>query len=259
MLLKKMSLCGALALVLSACMTSGAASESEPQTASDAVSSAENSPFVGRYDGGSFETAMGMEIAPDGTFQWFLAVGSLNLRAEGTWEQKGEVLYLTSDPAPVPPEFRFLSVEDRPEDAEDDKLVHVTRPDGRPFTYAEARIECANGERISEFVAGSNASKVRYDGYVPPECDRMIAVTVEQSNYNVLSPRINLREVGWKQGQVLRFEFAPNDIGVADFTGMMGALDQGVLRLTGGKGLNGNRPPRPGEVVLELRKLPPPL
>ncbi len=261
---------GVTTLALSACATPAIKSSAglndaatpstavEPDTAVTAVPLASSptttSPFVGRYNGNSFETAMGMLVAPDGTFQWGLSVGGLDLRARGTWEQRGDVLFLTSDPKPVPPEIRFLSIADRSPDAEDDKLVYVTRPDGEPFTYAEARIECANGARFTEFVAGSNAY---LEDYEPPECDRMSAITVEQSNYNVTSPRIDLQKAGWKPGKILRFEFEPNDIGVADFTGMKGLLSDGTLRFFGGPGIADQPPPRPGEVVLELRKMPP--
>ncbi|WP_086607030.1 hypothetical protein [Erythrobacter donghaensis] len=204
--------------------------------------------IAGIYDGSSFETYMAMQLREDGTFRWVLAVGSLDLRSQGSWEVRDGVIHLTTQPTPVPAEFRLVGLTARviPEQdkAEADDTyppptpeivqVQVTRPSGKPFTDADTRSECANGVTIYGFVAGSNAY---YEDDDPPRCDRPIAVTVELSSYDVASPRFDLDAIGWTPGQALHVEFIPNDIGVYDLSGMHGMLMDGVLELDGPLGL----------------------
>lgn len=205
------------------------------------AASANHDQFVGTYNGSSFETAMGMRITEDGRWEWGLSVGALDMRGAGTWEESGDVITLTSDPKPAPAQFRFQGFEPAEGSADPEKLVHVFRPDGKQFTYAEANIECANGARVLQFAAGSTAY---LDGYEPDTCDRPIAVTVEQGIYDITSPRYDLAAMGWETGQIMRFEFDPKDLGIVDFTGATGILEDGILKLRGAKW------------PLELRKLP---
>lgn len=210
---------------------------------------AETSPseFVGTYNGNSFETAMGMIVREDGTFAWGVSVGGLDLRAAGTWETRRiegrDFILFTSDPVPVAPEFGPPEIiesgyESTPEGG---PLVKVVRAsNGEPFVYASVRLTCANG---SDFYSDIDA-----EGWSPPpgECDAPVSLQLQQSNYNVMSPVYDLAETFVVEpGQTIRFEFRANDLGVADFTGMSGLLEDGILRVSG------------GEWPLELRKNPP--
>ncbi|QDH33575.1 hypothetical protein [Porphyrobacter sp. YT40] len=202
------------------------------------------SKIAGLYNGNSFETYMAMQLLADGTFEWVLAVGGLDLRSQGLWEVRDGVIHLTTQPTPVPAEFRFVRLTERTIVAEDEAegddaypplppeivQVQVTRPSGKPFTDAETRTECANGTTIYGFVAGSSAY---FDNDSVPRCDRPIAVTVELSSYDVASPRFDLAAIGWTPDRALQVEFIPNDIGVYDLTGMHGLLVDGVLELDG--------------------------
>jgi hypothetical protein len=190
--------------------------------------------IVGTYNGSSFETYMGLQIAADGTYGWEMSVGGLDLRSRGVWNVRDGMVHFTTQPTPVPPEFRFVRIEAGDEPAEQILQVNVTGPRGRPFTNADTLIECANGARIYDFVAGSGAYR---DGYSPDDCDTPVAVTVEQSNYNVVSPRYDLAALGWKPGQALHLEFVPNDIGVLDLTGMHGTFADGILAVDGPLGV----------------------
>ncbi|MGJ8606212.1 MAG: hypothetical protein ACSHXH_19035 [Marivita sp.] len=185
------------------------------------------SDFVGRYNGNSFETAMGMIVREDGTFEWGLSVGGLDMRAAGTWTQQGEFILFTSDPVPVAPEFGWLgneSVPDRP-------LVKVVQStNGEPFQYADALLTCANGARFNQPIPS--------EGWSPPEgeCDTPESLQLIQSNYDVRSPVYDLAGTFAVQpGETIRFEFRRNDLGVADFTGMSGVLVDGVLSMNGGQ------------------------
>jgi hypothetical protein len=227
---------GALALALS--LPLAAHGENADTRETQAAEPEQPSEFIGRYNGNSFETAMGMIIREDGTFAWGLSVGGLDLRAAGNWRQSGEFILFTSDPVPVPPEFRWSGNESTPEGGELVKVVRASN--GEPFTYASVRLTCANG---ADFYGSIDA-----EGWSPPagECDAPVSLQLEQSNYNVTSPVYDMADTfAVEPGQTIRFEFHANDIGVADFTGMSGVLEDGILRVNG------------GEWPLELRKLPP--
>ena len=199
------------------------------------------SPFVGRYDGSGMEVAMGMVIRPDGTFEWGLSVGALDMRAQGTWEQTGERIFFTSSPKPVAPEFAFSGLETR-EDAP--WLRIVWSGNAKPFPYGEAFVTCRNGWKGVEHVPrdgfpsdvpqqedAPDVDVYPNDDY-PDEspsvrelCDEPATVQLRQSSYQVRSPVYDLRALGWTPGQTARFEFRRNDLGVADFTGVNGHLE----------------------------------
>lgn len=211
---------------------------------------ATTSEFVGRYDGNSFETAMGMEILADGTWGWGVSVGALDMRAKGTWRQEGDFIYLTSDPKPVAPAFGVSGLE---ESHAGRWFRVVWAGNGEPFQYASAIVTCKNGELIG--------NQVYSEGWPPPEsaaddetlsadmphkveCDEPETVTLSLSMYQIRSERYVLRDLGWEPGTTVRFEFLRNDLGVADFTGVTGYLEDGKLKLVG------------AEWPLELKKLP---
>lgn len=182
--------------------------------------------FVGLYDGSSFETAMGMRIEADGQFEWGLSVGALDMRSSGMWDQDGDSIRLTTDPSPVPPEFRLLGVE-RSKAA---PLVKVTwSTNGEPFQYAEAAVECSDGANLYEQVGS--------EGWSPAEgkCEKPVAITLIEGIYEISSPRYVLSELGWSPGMTINVEFRPNDLGVADFTGVTGRLEGDMLKLKGAR------------------------
>lgn len=188
------------------------------------------SPFVGRYDGSSFETYVAMVVLGDGTFEWVLSVGALDMRSKGKWVERDGVIHLTTLPKPVPAEFRLIGLVEQSGDGGVPVEVKAIGPNGKPFTDAETVVECANGARLFGFVAGSDAY---YEGYEPDECDAPAAVTVRVMVYDAQSPRYDLYKLGWQPGQALKVEFLPNDIGVLDLTGMHGTLEEGVLTFDG--------------------------
>ena len=221
---------------------------------SEDATSTEQSEFVGRYNGSSFETAMGMAIRADGTFVWGLSVGALDLRAAGTWQQDGDIIRLTSDPKPVEPEFRFSGLET----LEGAPLLRVVEGDEEePFYHASAVINCAEGWTLSLPVPAKGLTFRAIENTGPPpqavadeqqeeiSCDQPESIALRQNSYNIHSKTFDLAELGWEPGKTVRIAFHPNDLGVADFTGVTGMLEDGKLKLVG------------GEWPLELRKLPP--
>jgi len=194
-------------------------------------------PSTSWYDGGGFEMAMGMEIHADGTFGWGISVGALDLRAIGTWRQEGDFILFTSDPKPVAPEFNWIGHESVP----DGPLVRVTwSTNGEEFQYASARLTCSNGSEIY--------GQILAEGWSPPEgeCDTPKTIQLFQEIHKVESQVYDLEET-FKVGpdETIRFEFQPNDMGVADFSGVSGTLKGNVMTLQGARW------------PMELRKLPP--
>jgi len=225
-----------ITLALGLFSVSASAQAEEPAQEPEATNEADSPEFVGRYNGNSFETAMGMIIRADGTFVWGLSVGSLDLRAAGTWRQDGAFISLTSDPVPVAPEFGWSGYETVP----NGPLIKIVwASSGEPFQYGSVKLTCRNGAEIY--------GQVYAEGWSPPagECDEPVSVQLSQSTYNVTSETYDIADTfNPGEGGTVRFEFRRNDMGVADFTGVVGMLDGGILRLTG------------AEWPLELRKVP---
>lgn len=215
-----------------------------PVTAADP---APMSQFIGRYSGNSFETAMGMQIDPNGTFQWSLSVGSLDMRAQGSWVQNAEQIMLTSDPKPVSPRFIWSDFETTTPDGPMLRVVWASN--GKPFQYANVTMACADESWVS--------GQVQTDGWSPDpgECEQPVSLRLREGIYKIRSETFDLTQLGWSKGKTMRFQFERNDLGVADFTGMIGSLDGNVLKFVGGKGLGNSRQQKPDEVSLELRKL----
>ena len=209
----------------------------EPTETQEATDEADTSEFVGRYNGNSFETAMGMIIREDGTFAWGVSVGALDMRAQGSWRQDGDVIILTSDPVPVEPEFGWSGYENVP----GGPLIKVVwATNGEPFQYASVKLTCRNGAELYD--------QVYAEGWSPPEgeCDEPVTAVLTQSIHNVTSETYDIADrFNPGEGGTVRFEFRPNDMGVADFSGLIGHLEDGVLSLHG------------AEWPLELRKVAP--
>lgn len=216
------------AILISAAFAAGLASSLHAHPHHHTESSAEEqdaetSRFVGRYDGSEMELAMGMVIREDGTFAWGLTVGALDMRAEGTWEERSGVLYFANDRRPVSPEFAWVGSDK----ASGGPLIQIQwSTNEEPFSYGSVRATCANGERIYE--------QVMREGWTPPDtCDVVETVQLVESIYDVTSPVYTLSDFDLQEGDTIRFEFRPNDLGVADFTGASAQLDDGVLKIAG--------------------------
>ena len=182
---------------------------SDEHTAQSEAKTATASPFIGRYNGNSFETAQGLEIRAGGRFLWGLSVGGLDLRAEGNWREDNGSLVLTSDPKPVRPEFRLSGLSQSP----DSPLLTITLPDGRPYTWPTPVVECADGEL--------GYGTIDQTGAYRPEksCEEPVAITLRRDTYTQDRQTFVLADYGWKPGMTVMLRFEPNDIGVADLTG----------------------------------------
>lgn len=208
------------ALCLAACATA----PDRVQQNTDGTQGPVQTHYAGYYNGNSFETAMGMRIDEDGSFEWGLSVGALDMHAKGKWAPQGDGIVFTSDPVPVPPTFSWSGFGKVP----NGPLVKIEWAEsGEPFQYAEAVVRCANGHIVQ--------SRVPAEGWSPDpdKCDVPVWLRLIEGIYNIDSEDFLLSDYDLAPGETIRFLFHRNDLGVADFTGFTAKLEESILTLTG--------------------------
>ena len=156
-------------------------------------------------DRSSFEAFHGLRLNPDGTYEWALSVGAMDRRSAGTWTQHAGLVTLTTNPTPVPPEFR----RDADDPSADVPFLLVRWPSGRGIAGIDLTLVCSDGKRITHYT--------QQDGWslVPGECDEPEQLVLEEPIQNVGPASFELD--GTTRG--LRFTLVPNDIGIEDLTG----------------------------------------
>ncbi|MCA0208165.1 MAG: hypothetical protein LCH74_03800 [Proteobacteria bacterium] len=169
---------------------------------------AQDSPFVGEYSlAEGPDVGGGLLIRGDGRFQYMLAAGALDERAEGRWETRGDTVCLTTDPKPVPPAMEkgpLIEVEGAI------PTLLVTWPNGRGIAGVDFVIGFDSGDPAEDYT--------QVYGWTMPEDDKRIPrwVEVREPIYGITAPRYELAEA---DGGKLRVIIRPNDIGVVDFEG----------------------------------------
>jgi hypothetical protein len=184
-----------------------------------APAAAQDNAFVGEYRiAEGPDVGGGLLIRSDGRFQYALAAGALDERAEGRWEARGDVICLTTEPKPVPPAFEKgtpIAVEDTI------PTLLVTWPSGEGIPGVDFRIGFDSGEPAEGYT--------QYHGWTMPEDDKRVPRWVEVSEpiYGVTAPRFDLAEAD--EGR-LRVTLIPNDIGVVDMeNACVEKTDRGVV------------------------------
>ncbi len=169
---------------------------------------AQDSPFVGEYAiAEGPDVGGGLLIRNDGRFQYELAAGALDERAEGRWEARGDTICLTTEPKPVPPAM----AKGTPGEIDGAvPTIAVTWPNGRTVAGVDFTIGFDSGDPIDGYT--------QYDGWTMPDDDTRIPrwVEVREPIYGITAPRFVLTDV---DGGKLHVIIAPNDIGVVDFEG----------------------------------------
>ena len=169
---------------------------------------AQESPWVGEYGlAEGPDVGGGLLIRNDGRFQYMLAAGALDERAEGRWEIRGEAICLTTDPKPVPPAMEkapLIEVEGAV------PTLLVTWPDGEGVPGVDFTIGFDSGDPTEDYT--------QYYGWTMPDDDKRIPRWVElrEPIYGITAPRYQLTEA---DGGKLHVIIVPNDIGVVDFDG----------------------------------------
>ncbi|HWW56079.1 MAG TPA: hypothetical protein VN047_04225 [Sphingopyxis sp.] len=169
---------------------------------------AQDSPFVGEYSlAEGPDVGGGLLIRNDGRFQYMLAAGALDERAEGRWETRGDQICLTTDPKPVPPAIRkapLIEVEGAI------PTVLVTWPNGRGIPGVDFVVGFDSGDPAEDYT--------QVYGWTMPEDDKRIPrwIEVREPIHGITAPRFELTEA---DGGKLRVIIVPNDIGVVNFDG----------------------------------------
>jgi hypothetical protein len=154
------------------------------------------------------DVASELVLRPDGRFDYFLAAGSLDEQAKGTWEVDGGSLRLRTIPRPVPAVF-----SGGPKSwAKDAALVlHVTNPAARGIASVHFTLGFDTGAPVKGYTQDSGWSLDLAEKRAP----RWIELSVPI--YNLHSPRF---PIDLTKGNDLTFILTPNDLGTIDFTGM---------------------------------------
>ena len=167
-------------------------------------------PAVGRYRlEGVHDAAGELLLRADGRFEYALAYGALDERAEGRWVRKGKALALITLPTPVPPVFRLAP---RGAPAAGVPTLRVAWPDGRGIGGIDFRIGFDRGEPIVDYT--------QEDGWTLPAEEHRPPRWIELADpiHGIASPRYPIPD---GPAGTLNFVLVPNDIGVVDFNGMV--------------------------------------
>ena len=166
------------------------------------------STLVGEYrDADSFEVFHGLLLREDGTFAWAISAGAMDRTSAGTWDVSGGKAVLTTSPAPIAPVFE----QAEPDISADAPYLSVTWPNGRGIPGIDFTLECADGERISDYT--------QYDGWNPAEelCADPKAISLSEGTQDIGPTRF---DISAHDGGGLHFVLVPNDFGIMDLTGV---------------------------------------
>lgn len=162
---------------------------------------------------GAYRIAEGPDIAgelvirADGRFQYALAAGALDERAEGRWVRTGSKVCLHTEPKPVPPVFSKaapIAIDGRT------ATLLVTWPNGRGAARVDFRIGFDTGDPLEGYT--------QYDGWSMPPGDLRTPRWIELSEpmHALRSPRFTLDAT---DRGTLHVVLVPNDLGVVNFEG----------------------------------------
>lgn len=185
-----------------------------------APATAQDSPLVGEYSlAEGPDVGGGLLIRSDGRFQYMLAAGALDERAEGRWEARGEMVCLTTDPKPAAPALKKGPLLD--EEGVVPTLL-VTWANGRGIPGVDFTIGFDSGDQIDGYT--------QVYGWTMPEGDTRIPrwIEVHEPIYGITAPRFELTE---GDGGKLRVIIVANDIGVVDFEGACAEKTESGLTL----------------------------
>ncbi|TXC71345.1 hypothetical protein FSB78_10630 [Sphingomonas ginsenosidivorax] len=180
------------------------APEAKPPPPIVSLASAVASGHVGRYMHSEMELASGLWLKADGTFEYFLTVGSLDEAAKGRWTAAGNRITLINDPVPVPP---TITQGEARLDAAGGFRVKVALPSGRGVQGVDVLVGFDRGEPASDYT--------QTDGWALAKDEKREPrwVQLSMSSYGLTSPRF---PIDAKKANLISYTLMPNDIGVVD-------------------------------------------
>jgi hypothetical protein len=180
------------------------APEAKPPPPIVPLASAVASGHVGKYLHSEMELASGLWLKEDGTFQYFLTVGSLDESAKGRWTAAGDRITLVNDPVPIRPTITQGG-------AKLDRLtslrVQVVLPSGRGVQGVDVVVGFDSGE--------SEQGYTQTEGWKLEKTERREPrwVQLSMSSYGLTSQRF---PIDVKKANAVTYTLTPNDIGVVD-------------------------------------------
>jgi hypothetical protein len=175
---------------------------------------------AGRYRlVGEQDVASELLLKPDGRFEYALAAGALDERAEGRWTLQGKSVRLTTEPKPKPAMF---SAGAATRSNEAPLTLRAVWPDGRGIAGIDFRIGFDAGDPVEDYT--------QEDGWSMPAEEKRVPrwVQLELRMYNLASPRF---PIDASAANALTFTLTPNDLGVFDFQGTMLDVSDAGLRM----------------------------
>lgn len=169
-------------------------------TAADARGPAGRYRFEGQPD-----EASEIRLRLDGRFDYFMAAGALDERAQGRWTQAGTALRLTTEPKPVPGSIDLTSAARAAGPA---LTVKVVSPGGEGIAGVDLRVGFVEGPPLEDYT--------QEDGWTLPGDEKRAPRWIELAvpMYGLVSRRFPLDPAA---ANALTFTLTPNDLGVLDF------------------------------------------
>lgn len=168
------------------------------------LASAVASGHVGRYMHSEMELASGLWLKADGTFQYFLTVGSLDEAAKGRWTAAGNRITLINDPVPVPPTITQGAAT---LEATGGLRLKVALASGRGVPGLDVLVGFDRGAPASGYTQ-TDGWELAKDEKREPRW-----VQLSMSSYGLTSPRF---PVDARKANSITYTLTPNDIGVVD-------------------------------------------
>jgi hypothetical protein len=150
------------------------------------------------------EAAGGLELGPDGRFRYGFTYGALDEQASGRWRTEGNRILLTTDPAPIPPEWTLVAAE--PGDPKLFALI-LEGPTGSPIPNIEVEVRMRDGS-VEAAQTRAGWMEAELDGREP------VSVSFRIPVFDVGSPAF---PIDVAKARRIRVRLDPKDLGVRDF------------------------------------------
>lgn len=166
---------------------------------------------------GSPDSVAMLELDSDGSFRFMLTEGALDEQAQGVWSREGQTIRLTSRPRPVRP---TLTPAPTAPECEQAFCLVVETTDGSGVAGVEFRITPSEGEPIEGYT--------QYDGWSTDSFGAGTAmIALSEPIHGIQSQPVAIAP-GTRS---MRFVLTPNDLGMADFDGIVAEVEGDVLTL----------------------------
>ena len=184
------------------------APEAKPPPPIIPLASAVATGHVGKYVHSEMELVAGLWLKADGTFQYWLTVGSLDETAKGRWTASGSRIQLVNDHPVKPP---TITPGPAAKDASTKLHLKIVTPSGRGVPGVDLTVGLADSKTEEGYTQA--------DGWTLPagQTGKPRWVSFSMDSYRLQSPRFPI-DLG--AANMLTYLLTPNDIGVVDASTM---------------------------------------